>query len=421
MPISEAVPSFSSSLLEKVKVQNAASRARTLGNADNSESKYAAYPGALPVTIDCPINQKDNSEQRSITNSQDVVTSNKYAREESYSSNIIYLDHSNEPSSNSDGTDNHAVKLGSTCDASVEEKSCLIKCESHENREGMKNEVKNVIPKECSVTAEPGPALVSNSVMRPVSAVRTMVRNTAIQNQKRRLSIPMETEHSFFLVGRRNVLAHTLCSGYLLRTQSVLIELGNQNTAQNNKSNKSNKSNSASTSAASVYYNNLKNNNGNAKKDNFSGRNLMFSTYIERGQESQNKSLKNVNGRLPNILCDFLVPLIAANLISLKGHVAYDMGCVGVFVNVTLSIHILVSSEFFNLGDESYVGHNALNGNIRGKREKDDSQHSNTQGANKNSDVDFSGMDSVTYVHTLKARQDARKELLAHANDLLIW
>ena len=192
-------------------------------------------------------------------------------------------------------------------------------------------------------------------------------------------------------------------------------------------------------SNATVYYNALQK-NGNKGKDRFSGGKMMFSTFFMEPSGAENKMQKNVNGRLPNFLCDFLVPLMSAGLIDVKGHVAFDVGCVGVFVDVCLSLHVMVSERFLSFSEESPVstGNNSnsastsssssssgssgtsgsITGSLAGVGDSKNNPRRSTDDSNSRSN---STSTSTSTSQQSKACEDSRKELVAHANDLLLW
>ena len=242
---------------------------------------------------------------------------------------------------------------------------------------------------------------------------------------------------SYYLLGRRNVLGYTLCSGYLLRSQDVILELGgNQNdnnsgnNGKNSKNTDGNSNNDRDNLPLKVIKKNQNNNFNNSKsKDRFSGGKLMFRTVSYREKTSKiihdstrpisefieklNKSKKpekNINGRLPNILCDFLVPLLREKLIEIIGHISYDIGEVGIFVDVPINLHIIVSSKFLN-----------LTGNDPILVKKKSNKNENNSLLREESYDDINIVEIKRMEEERKKAKDKENEIIEHANDLLLW
>ena len=161
----------------------------------------------------------------------------------------------------------------------------------------------------------------------------------------------------------------------------------------------------------------------------------MFRTIIDnKDVKEENKLLRNISGRLPNLLCDFFLPLINANLIEIRGHIAYDIGAVGIFVDVPISLHILVSKQFLMLTENSMnninnnikknvtnkrfqnIGNNnnIINGNING--DNNDNNNNNNNDNNNHDDHD-----RIKFLENKNIEREKEKEIMDHANDLLLW
>jgi hypothetical protein len=164
----------------------------------------------------------------------------------------------------------------------------------------------------------------------------------------------------FYFIGRRNVTGYSLSQGYLMRHHYLIFALdgpskastmraGNKNTSsvQTNKPNIK-----KSINGPNGYLNKT---NKSYSKDKFSGGKLYFNTeyYNMSNSKVPNKLIKNIRGRLPNSLCDVLLPLLRAELVDITGHISYDIGPVNTFEDVPISLHIHVSEYFFVLANES--------------------------------------------------------------------
>ena len=269
---------------------------------------------------------------------------------------------------------------------------------------------------------------------------QTIVRDSIYSHSDSPLVLkPVQGSH--YLLGRRTVLAYTLSSGYLLRNQGVRLDLGGQHTKKGTGTGTgsgSHKGTFTDTSfekpgktiaqlkkaaTAAVYFNSLQK-NVNSRRDRFSGGKLMFSTYFNDSLGEINKLQKNVNGRLPNILCDFLVPLMTAGLVEIQGHIAYDIGSAGVFVDVPLSLHVMISPDFLSLSDENSEYNISAAAALGGKGATSTEYPSSSQSQSQSQpyqNQNVKGADQVKAMQKNKAAEDARKELVAHANDLLLW
>ena len=138
--------------------------------------------------------------------------------------------------------------------------------------------------------------------------------------------LPLDIHH---YIGRRTVLGYALGKGTAYRSYSIKIDIEPQKDPKST-SNNLTKTNSFNTDKSKL---NFKTNfSFQKKKDKFAE--LLFhlepkfyadSTYsIETIRNAVGKSC---SGRLPGLLCDFLVPLLKEKFIHVCGHVAYDIGC----------------------------------------------------------------------------------------------
>jgi hypothetical protein len=144
-----------------------------------------------------------------------------------------------------------------------------------------------------------------------LTAMSSIPREVVTSNRK--------TEKAAWLIGRRITLGYTLNAGIALRNHYLQFKFEGELLDKQKKTTKVKQ-----------------------QKQKFSAANLLF----ESGGIAKAQAL---TGRLSNLLCSFLVPLLQSNLIELQGHIAYDIGPLGTFQDVPLSLQIIVRSEFFEL------------------------------------------------------------------------
>ena len=82
-------------------------------------------------------------------------------------------------------------------------------------------------------------------------------------------------------------------------------------------------------------------------KKTFSAAELIFTTARSIAR-TEFKVIDPVRGRLSNKVCDFLLPLLKCELISIVGNFAYDIGEVRVFQDVPIVLNIFVDKIFFS-------------------------------------------------------------------------
>ena len=92
-------------------------------------------------------------------------------------------------------------------------------------------------------------------------------------------------------------------------------------------------------------------------------------------------------------------------------HIAYDIGAVGTFVDVPISLHILVSKKFLMLTENSI--HNKIN-----KKTSNKSFQNVLSNDNKNSNNE-----KIQFLENkrIETEKENEKEIMDHANDLLLW
>jgi len=186
----------------------------------------------------------------------------------------------------------------------------------------------------------------------------------------------------FYFIGRRSIYGYTLVNGQALRSHSLRINISeSEASAASNSSNSSSSSSSSSSkkggggggggkgkkksaagSSSSSSSSGSGGNNalaavagsvsgeGHVKRDKYAGVRLQFETFSENNSNSKTTPPSTIlRGRLPSIICDCLIPLLAANLIQIKGHVTFDVGAVNFFVDLPLSLHVHVSERFLDV------------------------------------------------------------------------
>jgi hypothetical protein len=370
--------SFSPNVISRVKDQNTESRERMI--AEDDDSRPGLYLEEYMAKLQREIRGEDDSNNTRIE--ADHKVENESKREE----NVIYLDHSNE------GYKQDYSQTSITISQNASLMQTMIKTES----------VLQIVPQP------------------------TTIRESSPLSDSFISSMPLYG--SYYLLGRRTVQAYTLSSGYLLRSQGVRLDLGGQHNKKSNGSHLGMLSDSLfdkpgktaaqlkKTANAAVYFNGLQK-NVNTRKDRFSGGKIMFSTFFNESLGEISKVQKNVNGRLPNILCDFLVPLMTAGLIVIQGHVAYDVGSIGVFVDVPLSLHVMISPDFLSLSDENSLYNISAAAAVGAGAGAGVGKKSSSSGESQSA----RGADQVKVMMRRKAAEEERKELVAHANDLLLW
>lgn len=414
------------SLTSNMKVVNGASRNRTSGISDTSaqdlgnidtESEYGAG-GRMRSAHSSGANESSSAET---------------AREDDHSENVIFLDHSNEPFPHSitpsiSGEDDVPLGKEKSGDKKVEDINWIIGRQSSEiaiesNQSSAATQNTQTLSVRPAFRSKNTSGNIPGSIPRDISA--SFLSTASVSGAGAGPNPRVGPSEQFFLLGRRNVLAYTLSSGYLLRDQGVTLELGgqqnrkesqNSNSDINSKEFSRNQKESKKSSSAAAYYNNLQK-NGNKGKDRFSGGKLMFSTCYSEPCETRNKMQKNVNGRLPNFVCDFVVPLMTAGLIYVEGHVAFDVGCVGVFVDVCLSLHVMVSERFLSFTEETSYPVNSVTGGGGGGGGNDSNNSHGDSSSSSSSAPTSRSHDALQG----KAGEDSRRELVAHASDLLLW
>ena len=324
----------------------------------------------------------------------------------------------------------------------VEKKNLIIKSDNNDNNNNYNhrnNEGKNVL----SSRTKCKDATLSNFPPSSLFKSKPLLLPPEVE-------VEVEVE-SYYLLGRRNVFGYTLRSGYVLRNQIIIIELGGKqnndndnyndndndnisNNDDNNNNNNNNKTNDRNDNKINIknikniknskkennlYINNNLQKNIIKNKDKFSGGKMMFHTIIDSTNVQQdNKLQKNVNGRLPNFLCDFLFPLISANLIDVKGHIAYDIGSVGIFVDIPISIHILVSNKFLMLTENN---NNIINNNKNSKNYNYNNDYDDDNNDNYNNDNSNNNRKRILFIENRKKEIEREKVIIDHASDLLLW
>ena len=188
-------------------------------------------------------------------------------------------------------------------------------------------------------------------------------------------------ENTLYYIGRRNVNAYSLQRGYGLRVYILHLEIDNNKIGDNcvakggptstnsrklvdiqhqNNQIYNNVGKSGSSQQNSITSFLTSSTSSNQQQQNYHQQasrkeNSITNVNNKQKQHKNNKFIaaellfrcgpsghveKGVKGRLPNWLCAFLLPLLRAGLIVVKGHIAYDIGHLAVFQDVPLSIQV---------------------------------------------------------------------------------
>lgn len=102
-------------------------------------------------------------------------------------------------------------------------------------------------------------------------------------------------------------------------------------------------------------WNGSQNKNPFLTKKRFSAAELTFSTVVLNVNKQRPLDSKIVRGRLPNKVCDFLLPLLRSELITIEGNIAYDIGAVKKFQDVLIELSIFVDKNFFHLIEHHHL------------------------------------------------------------------
>ncbi len=154
-------------------------------------------------------------------------------------------------------------------------------------------------------------------------------------------------EMDYLFIGKRNIdESYTLSEGtYAVRQQSLGFRLEG-NSTENNNNNKKKKSAAVTKSTKLKVPGEIV--ATLSSKEKFSGGKLLFYTFNQDNFKATSQQ-RDCEGRLPNWICDFLVPLLRSKLVVLKGHVCYDRGAIKRFDYIPLCIHVYLSKNIFTL------------------------------------------------------------------------
>lgn len=142
----------------------------------------------------------------------------------------------------------------------------------------------------------------------------------------------MNTE---YFIGKKFLLGYSLSAGFINRSHKLQFT----REVLNPPPIKVKKSPVPST-------NNFKASSGKLKQK-FSAAELLFSTVLDPTLEVKNN--KPIRGRLPNNICDFLLPLMKQNIIRICGNISYDIGPVTTFQDIPIILYISVDASILAL------------------------------------------------------------------------
>ena len=154
-------------------------------------------------------------------------------------------------------------------------------------------------------------------------------------------------EVDYLFIGKRNIdESYTLTEGtYAVRQQSLGFRLEGNGTDSSYNSKKKKSTSATKGSKLKVPGEVVA---ALSSKEKFSGGKLLFYTFNQDNFKATSQQ-RDCEGRLPNWVCDFLVPLLRSKLVVLKGHVCYDRGAIKRFDYIPLCIHIYLSKNIFTL------------------------------------------------------------------------
>ena len=141
-----------------------------------------------------------------------------------------------------------------------------------------------------------------------------------------------------YLIGRRTAHAYTLSSGYAERCQSLTLILEDKGYQKAARGGSGGGTGTTAKSSAGT---------GTLKRDKHAGAKLILEARKESDVGTSDTG--SFRSRLPNTLCDFILPLMQADLLMVSGHVAYDVGSVTLMQDVPVSLQIFVSVRLLDL------------------------------------------------------------------------
>ena len=164
-------------------------------------------------------------------------------------------------------------------------------------------------------------------------------------SSKSRNDLQKEANDRYIFIGRRSCEeSYTLDDCYALRQQSLRFNLEGKApsnmTGPRTKTKNSFVGNRLDVMAAGNF----------SSKEKFSAGKLLFETYLDTNEVlgSEKQQNKTCQGRLPNWLCDFLVPLLQEKIVELRGHVSFDRGYIKRFDYIPISMHIYIATSVLN-------------------------------------------------------------------------
>eukprot|EP01035_Chromulina_nebulosa_P030518 gene30518-40550_t len=148
-----------------------------------------------------------------------------------------------------------------------------------------------------------------------------------------------------YLIGRKVEYGYLLSTGYVTQDCKLTFSLEVVDTVKEKHSKKKATGNSKGFAASKIQPSESK------LKKTFSAAELIFTTARSIAR-NEFKLIEPVRGRLSNKVCDFLLPLLKCELISIVGNFAYDIGTVRVFQDVPIVLNIFVDKLFFSRIEE---------------------------------------------------------------------
>ena len=164
-----------------------------------------------------------------------------------------------------------------------------------------------------------------------------------------------------YLIGRKVEFGYLLSAAHLTRNCKLTFSLEVTDTAKGKNSKRKGVGSSKGFSASKNQPLEMK------QKKTFSAAELIFTTKasnIIATNMNLLDILQPVRGRLTNKVCDFLLPLLKCDLISIVGNIAYDIGDVRVFQDIPIVLNIFVDKSFFSRIEKRILDYSKQDGEM---------------------------------------------------------
>ena len=169
----------------------------------------------------------------------------------------------------------------------------------------------------------------------------------------------LKSVNTEYFIGKKVLFGYSLSSGHINRSHKLTFTREEVSTIPLKA--KKVKSDSISLPSKTHYKATV-----SKPKQKFSAAELIFSTALDPNSEaaldllSMSKN-KPIRGRLPNNICDFLLPLMKKNIIRIWGNILYDIGPVNTFQDIPIVLYISVNQSIFSLVKHHHMDWNTQN------------------------------------------------------------